>query len=368
MATKKKVLFITGTRADYGLLKPVVRHMLASPKLEPSFLVTGIHTLKKFGLTLNEIKKDKMPIADVVQVLEKDSMLQSLNKEIVGIGKYCASSRPDYIFVLGDRDEAFAGAVAGLHLNIPIIHFSGGDVSGPSVDHYLRNAITVFSKFHFVQTEQARKNVIRLGAKPKLTFVAGSLGLNGLQPLKMATREVIAKKLDLDKNKRWFLVSMHPTPFDPVSTKGQIDPLIDLLKTLDGEKVIIYPNSDTGATYFIKKINSISRKSNIHIYPNLIMADYLCLMKNCDVFIGNSSSGLTEAGFLKTPFINIGNRQSGREAGANVIPSGYDQASIRKAINTVFSKKFKDKLKKTKPIYTGGNVAERVVKTIESIT
>ena len=363
---RKNILFITGTRADYGLLKPVIKQMFQSPKMKPKVLATGIHALKKFGLTLGEIKKDKMPIVAIVKISEKDSMIQSLSKEISGIADYCASDKIDYIVVLGDRDEAFAGAVVGLHLNIPVIHFSGGDVSGPSVDHYLRNAITVFSKFHFVQTIQSRKNAIKLGTDPKFTFVAGSLGLNGLQPNQMPDKEAVAKKMLLDKNKKWFLVSMHPTLFDNIPTRGQIDPLIDFLKTLDGEKIIIYPNSDTGAAYFIKKINSISKKPDVHIYPNLAMGDYLCLMKNCDIFIGNSSSGLTEAGFMKTPFVNIGNRQKGREAGANVIFCDYDQASIKKGINLALSDKFRTKLQKTKSIYTGGEVAKRVVSILES--
>src|SRR3989338_11038640 len=198
---KKKILIITGTRAEYGLLKPVINRMLRSNKLTAQLLVTGIHTLKIFGNTIEEIKKD-FAVSAVVKISENDSMSQSLSKEISGIEKYCASNRPDYIFVLGDRDEAFAGAITGLHLNIPVIHFSGGDVSGPSVDHYLRNAITVFSKFHFVLTIQSRKNTIKIGTDPKFTFVAGSLGLNGLQPNQMPDKEAVAKKMLLDKNKK----------------------------------------------------------------------------------------------------------------------------------------------------------------------
>jgi len=363
---KKKILIITGTRAEYGLLKPVINRMLRSNKLTAQLLVTGIHTLKIFGNTIEEIKKD-FAVSAVVKISENDSMSQSLSKEISGIEKYCASNRPDYIFVLGDRDEAFAGAITGLHLNIPVIHFSGGDVSGPSVDHYLRNAITIFSNFHFTQTKQSRENVIRLGADPRFSLVAGSLGLDGLQLSQIPARDGVAKELGLDIKKNWFLVAMHPTPLEEISTKKQIDPLIKILKNLDGERIIIYPNSDTGSDYFIKRIDSLAGQKNVHIFPNLSREMYLQLLKNCDVFIGNSSSGLTEAGFLKTPFVNIGNRQKGREAGANVIFSDYSEPSIRKALKSVLAKNFLLKLKKTKPHYIGGDVAKRVVSTLERL-
>jgi UDP-hydrolysing UDP-N-acetyl-D-glucosamine 2-epimerase len=176
----------------------------------------------------------------------------------------------------------------------------------------------------------------------------------------------VAKKLGLDRKKHWFLVAMHPTPFESVSTKGQIDPLVDLLKTLNGEKIIIYPNSDTGGLYFIKKIDTLKNQKNVHIFANLPMQTYLQLMKNCDVFLGNSSSGLTEAGFLKTPFVNVGNRQKGRESGPNVIFSDYTKAGIQKALKVALSDTFRKKLKKSTPSYTGGNVAHRVVSILES--
>lgn len=363
---KKKILCVSGTRADYGLLKPVISFMRRSKKIEPKVLATGMHTLKKFGNTVSLIKNDGLPLEAVVKISEKDHMLEALNKEISGIFAYCRKEDVGAILVLGDRDEAFAAAVVGIHLDIPVIHISGGDVSGPTVDHYLRNAITVFSKLHLVQTLESKKNVLKLGASPVNVFVVGSLGLENLQKVKLLSRLELGEMFGLDTKRKWFLFSLHPTPFEDRPIPDQINPALAALKSLAGEKIIIYPNSDTGGSFFIKKIEAMPKKKDFHIVPNLKQIVYFSLLKQCDVLIGNTSSGLTEAGFLKTPFVNIGNRQRGRERGANVISATYNASDIARAIKIALSKKFVKKMKKSRPVYKGGRVASNMVKLIEN--
>lgn len=360
--SKKKVLIVTGTRAEYGLLKPLILAMKKSTKLKPEVLATGMHTLKKFGNTLSLIKKDKMPIRCAVTISNNDDMLAALSKEIVGIKKYCQKNKPDSILVLGDRDEAFAAAIVGIHFDIPVIHISGGDLSGPAVDQYLRNAITVFSKLHLIQTNQSRKNVIKLGALPKNSFVVGSLGLDGLKKSQLFNRKKLSKMFKLDTMKRWFLFLLNPTPLEDTSIPNQINPALNALKKLIGEKIIIYPNSDTGSDYFIKKIKKISKEENFYAAPNLERNAYLGFLNECAVLIGNTTSGLIEAEFLKKPFINIGNRQKNREHGANVITVPYNAQAIIGAVQLALSKK----LKKNKSIYQGGDVSNRIIRHIEN--
>lgn len=364
--SKKRILIITGTRAEYGLLKPLILAMRKSKKIKPQILVTGMHTLKSFGNTLSIIKKDRMPIIEVVKISESDNMLQALIKEISGIQAYYNRKKVDAILVLGDRDETFAAAVVGIHLNIPIIHISGGDISGPSVDNYLRNAITIFSKLHLTQTERSRKNIIKLGADPKNSFVVGSLGLENLKKLQLLSRKKLGKLFKLNIKEKWFLFLLHPTPFENVSIPNQINPALNALKKLKGEKIIIYPNSDTGSDYFIKRIKEIAKGKNFHIMPNLKEIIYLSILNQCDILIGNTSSGLTEAGFLKRPFINIGNRQKNRECGINVITVLYNTQAILKAARLALSESFQKKIKKTKSIYQGDDVSSCVLKHIEN--
>lgn len=363
---KHNILVITGTRAEYGLLKPLILAMKNSKKLRPKLLVTGMHTLKKFGNTLSIIRKDNMPIVEVVKISEKDDMLQALSKEILGIQSFCNKNTIQALLVLGDRDEAFAAAIVGIHLGIPVIHISGGDDSGPTVDYYLRNSITTFSKLHLAQTKKSRKNVIKLGAFPKNSFAVGSLGLDGLDHLHLLNRKKIATMFKIDSKNKWFLFLLNPTPFEKISIANQINPALNSLKKLKGEKIIIYPNSDTGSSYFIKKIKKISRHKNFYAVPNLSRDIYLSLLNECDALLGNTSSGLIEAAFFKKPFINIGNRQQNRESDVNVIYVPYNAQMIVDATQFALSEKFQKKIKNCKSIYQGGDVSGRMLKYIEN--
>ena len=202
MNKKKKILIITGSRAEYGLLKPIVVGLMKSKKIKPHLLVTGMHTLKKFGSSINEIIKDKIPIKTVVKISEKDDMLISLTKEMLGIRKCCYSLKPDLILVLGDRDEAFAGAIAGGHLRIPVAHIHGGDVTGFVVDEYIRHSITKFSHLHFVASKKSYNRIIGLGEEGWRVFVCGAPGIDSIRRGHYVSKNSISKKFGFDKNKK----------------------------------------------------------------------------------------------------------------------------------------------------------------------
>lgn len=369
MTAKQKRLphlaIVTGTRAEYGLLKPLIQELLQRTTLRISVVVTGMHTLKEFGHTIDDIRRDHVPIASVIPLSASDDMISALSKEIIGLKNFFKKRVPDAILATGDRDEAFAAASVAVHRNIPVIHISGGDVSGKTVDHVLRNAITVFSSLHLTQTDQSRRNVIRLGADSRHAFVVGSLGLDGLTRAQLLSRHEVALRLGLDVKKSWHLVLHHPTPFDTVPLAKQITPVLQAIRALPQERLVIYPNSDSGGALFIRKIRALRRTLPFHLFANLDRPLFTSLLAHSIVFIGNSSCGLMEAGFLRVPFVNIGNRQGNRERGPNVIAATYSSASILRGVRQAHLSAFQRRLQRLPPAYHGGPVVARARNHIE---
>lgn len=362
----KHILIITGTRAEYGLLKPIIYAMAKSKKLRFKLLVTGAHTLKKFGATLKEIEKDKFPVAAIVKISEKDDMLQSLCKEILGIRAYCIKNKPDLVLVNGDRDEAFAGAVVAGHLKIPIAHTSGGDITGPfGVDEAIRHSITKFSHLHFATNKKSYKRILRLGEEKRRVFNVGAPALDNLSKIKFLTKAELAKQFDLDAKKKWFLIVHHSTPLDNTSFVDQIRPLLKTMSVHNAEKIIIYPNSDMGSKVFVQEIEKCKHNENFHIFKNLPRTQYLNFLKNINLLLGNSSSGIAESTFFHLPTINIGSRQGARDRSINVINSGYASIDIEKSIKKASAKTFLEKCQKAKSVYGSGNSAKKIVKVLE---
>ena len=366
MNKKRKILVITGTRAEYGILKPVIEAIRSSKKLEVRLLVTGMHTLKKYGYTINEIKKDKIPINCVVKINETDDMLAALSKEIVGIKKYCEKNRPDLILVLGDRDEPLAAAIVAGHLGIPIAHIHGGDFTAGIVDGAIRDSITKFSHLHFTACKKSYQRVLSSGEHKQNVFLVGSPSIDGLKKEKYLNKKQLAKDLKLNLSKKWLLFLMHPAPFEKTSIKNQIsNPLKAISAIKDFEKLIVYPNADTGTNIFIKEINKYRKRKDFHIFKNFSRSKYVSLIKNIDFLIGNSSSGVIEASCFKTPVINIGTRQKNREKGKNVIDTGYFIDEILKAIKKAHSRNFKAKASRSRSPYGDGSAAKKIVKILE---
>jgi len=362
---KKNILVVTGTRAEYGLLRPIMREIQKSKKLTLEVLVTGMHTLTKHGETMQEIRHDRMPIVSVVPVGLDDTMTDALSKEIAGIGEYCAKNRPDLIVVLGDRDESFAGAIVGGHLGIPVAHIHGGDKTGLVVDEYIRHATTKFAHLHFAATKASARRIKLLGEELWRVFVVGGPGLDELRSLKTLSKKDISMKYKLSAEKSWHVVLMHPVALDKTSLKNQIAPLLKEVSVLKGEKIILYPNADTGSHIFIAEIEKYRDMPGVHIFQHIPRVDLIALLKNATLLIGNSSMGIIDASYLRIPTVNVGSRQAFRERGANVIDAGYDTASIVKAIRRVSSASFKKKLVHATSPYGDGKTAPRIARIIE---
>ena len=361
---KKTVLVITGTRADYGLLRPVMYEILKSKTLALKVLATGMHTLDS-GLTLKDIRRDKMPIGTIVPISANDSMLEALAKEIKGIEKYCKKARPDLILVLGDRDEHFAAAVVGGHLGTPVAHIHGGDKTGYVVDEYIRHAITKFSHLHFPASQKSAARVRLFGEEPWRITMTGGPGLDELRALKTLSSAALAKRYGLSPSKPWYVVLHHPASLDAVQYKMQAAGVFSAVAKLPGEKIVLSPNADTGSHEFRAEIARYKSKPGFHIFQHIPRADLIGILKHTELLVGNSSMGIIDASFLRLPTVNVGTRQMGREQGGNVVDCGYDINSIDCAIKKALSPAFRKKVAHSKSPYGDGHVALRIVRIIE---
>ena len=329
---KKSVLVVTGTRAEYGHLRSIMDAVLAHPRLSLRLLVTGSHTLRAYGYTKREIEHDGYKINCTVTISPKSDMLSALAQEIEGIKRYCLKRRPDCIVVLGDRDEAFAAAVVAAHLNIPLAHIHGGDVSGPGVDEALRHSITKMAHLHFPGTHKSALCIRAMGEEQWRIIEAGSVALDILKYTPMIPRAALAKRLKLDPKRGWLTVLQHPAAFDSVPLSRQISATLDALKKFPGhEKIFLYPNTDTGSRIFVRALKSL-KGPHSHLFQSLPRPVYMSALKESEALVGNSSSGIIELSALGTPAVDIGNRQAGRERAKRVISVPYDARRIAAAI------------------------------------
>lgn len=363
---KKNVLIISGTRAEFGLLQTTIVALKISNKIAPLLLITGMHTLKRFGYTLEEIKSGGYKIDRVVEISQDGDMISWFVSETLGIGDYLRSNKVDCILLLGDRDEMLAGAIVGTHLGIPIGHIHGGDMSGEAVvDSKNRNAITQFATFHFAATEKSAARISKMRQSDENVFVVGAPGIDLLLKIPEMKRETIAKKFALNLNKKWLLVVDHPAPLAKLSPGGQIGPLIDALLEIDAEIIWIYPNSDTGSDIFIKEIEGFAKRKAIKLFKNLPREDFVGFLSVVDALVGNSSLGIIESTYFHLPVINIGDRQKGRERSTNIIDCGYNKGEIIEAIKRATSEGFKKVCKDAKQIYGDGNSGAKIVRILE---
>lgn len=362
--SKKTVLVITGTRAEYGLLRPVMRAITKSKKLSLCVLITGAHTLKKYGNTKEQTLSD-FPNAFVVSISKNDSMTAALAKEIDGIGKYCAKMLPDIILVNGDRDESFAGAIVGGHLGIPVAHIHGGDKTGWIVDEYIRHATTKFSHLHFAATKKSARRIKLLGEETWRIHTVGGPGLDEMRAFHFASKKVIAKKYGLDHAQPWYIVLHHPVSLDGVSLRHQIAGVLRVATALKGEKIISLPNADTGSAEFLREIEKYRGKKGVHIFKSMPRKDFLNLFKYTTLLIGNSSMGIIDSSFFRIPTVNVGTRQLGREHGMNVVHACYDETSIRRAIKKATNPSFLQRVARMKSPYGDGHAAEKILWAIE---
>jgi len=374
MRDKRKICVVTGTRAEYGILKALLKKIKESNKLKLQIIATGMHLLPEFGLTVKEIEKDGFKVNAKVPTMaggdDKASMAISIGAGIVGLTKAIEKPSPDIVVVFGDRFEMLAAAVAAAYSGRVVAHLSGGDSPRAGYDEYSRHAITKISHLHFPTTRTSAERIIKMGEDPKYVFTVGSTAIDTILNVKKPPKEFLCKKYNLDVDEPILLVVQHPVSTDPETAENQITITLAAVIELGYQVILIYPNADPGGRRIIKVIKKFKQKypEKIHAYESLPFEDYLGIMKIADVMVGNSSSGIIEAPSFHLPVINIGLRQEGRDRSQNVIDVGHDKGQIKRAINkALHDKKFREKVGRCKNPYGDGKASERIVRILRKI-
>jgi len=365
---KKKILVTTGTRAEYGILRPLLKQLQNNSKIELVLVVTGTHLSEKYGYTINEIKKDGFKINAKVKmipkILDKKNLTKEIGNGIIQFGNIFTKFKPDINIVFGDRDEMFASAIAASHLNIINAHIAGGDKSG-GIDEYNRHAITKLSNIHFTNTKTSEKRIIKMGENPKFVFNTGSLAMDNIKE-NISTKIEIEKKLKMELTGDEIILIQHPVTTQLNLVEKQIQNMLDSIIKLEKTTIMISPNSDAKSNIIQDKLRKYSKKYDfLNFYVNLPRQDFLGLLKYCGVLVGNSSSGIAEASYFSIPVVNVGIRQLGRERGKKVIEvKDFNKKEIVKAIRNASKKKNEHKLIKN-TAYGDGNASKRIVKVLE---
>lgn len=364
---RRRIVYVSGTRADYGLMKNVLKSIHEHPKLELKILVLGMHLMEEFGCTVEEIKKDGFAYEIVDSVYEQDSkesMAKFVGDATSKISVKLSKIKPDIVFVQGDRSEMLAAATAATYLGIPIVHTHGGDVSA-HVDESSRHAITKLAHIHFPATKYSAERIKRMGEQEWRIHISGAPSLDNILKLKINKLETY-KKYNLDRDRKLILVVQHPVYTEVVQAPEQIRNTLRAVSKFDAQVIIIYPNADAGGRAMIKVIEEYA--NDFKIYKTLPYEDFIGLMSVADVMIGNSSAGVIETASLKLPVVNIGTRQKNRERSVNVIDSSYNESSITAAIKKAMSKEFTEYCNKfCKNIYGEGKAGEKIADVLSNI-
>ena len=308
---KKRLLFISGTRADYGKLKSLIKILNDDSMFEVFIFATGMHMLSDYGFTYKEIEKDGFPyIYPFINQNHNTSMDIALSNTITGISYYIGETNPDAIIVHGDRLEALAGAIVGAFNNVRVLHIEGGEISG-TIDESIRHAITKFSHFHFVANEEAKKRIIQLGEPKENVFVFGSPDIDIMYSKELPTLEEVKKRYGIPFDK-YNILMYHPVTTELNKIKEHASFLVDEILKINEDFVVIYPNNDEGNEFILEEYERIKDNNRFKIFPSMRFEYFLSLLKFSECMIGNSSSGIRETGIYGIPTVDIGTRQNGR--------------------------------------------------------
>lgn len=367
----RKIAVVTGTRAEYGYLKPLMNAIKKDGELKLIPVVTGMHLLADFGNTYKIVEKDFPESVKVRMNLGGDSlkdMANYLSSGVKNFAEFFSDSSPDIVVVLGDRSESFAVSLAAMYLNISIAHINGGDVSGGTIDESIRHAITKIAHIHLVHTKENAERIVKMGEDKKRIFVTGALTLDTILNKDLKSKDEVFKKYNLNPDEATLLVVQHPITTLKDKGYSQMSELLLALDSIKEQTVMLYPNCDSGGKNLIKLIKKYEKKSYLKVFKSLPHEDYLSIMKSASLMIGNSSSGIIEAPSFKIPVINIGGRQKGRTRSENIIDVEPNKDKILDAINYVTNNKnFTKKVKLCKNKFGDGKASQKIVTILKDI-
>lgn len=367
---KRKICVVTGSRADYGLLRLVMKGIKAEPSLTLQIIATGMHLSPTFGLTNKEIESDGFEVDRKVACLSSSDspvdIAEATAKALSGCAKAFDELKPDLVLVLGDRFEIFAACSAAFLARIPIAHVHGGEVTVGAYDEAFRHSITKMSVIHFVATEEYMKRVIQLGENPSTVQLVGGLGVDAIKDLKLLNKDEIEQTLGIKFADKSLLITFHPATLETQSPGEQIRELLaSLSNRSDTTLIFTMPNADTGGFEIMEQIKDfVDKNDNAYVYKSLGQLNYLSCMAIVDGVVGNSSSGILEAPTLKVGTVNIGNRQLGRIQSHSVIDALANKESIDKALIKLFSPEFKSTLNDYRSPFGEGGASRKILRVL----
>ena len=369
----RKICVVTGTRAEYGLLRRVIKAIHKAPDLKLQIIATGMHLSPEFGLTYREIEKDGFRIDHKIEMLLSSDTPVGLTKSmgigLIGFGQALQNLQPDLMLVLGDRFEIFSAVAAALIARIPVAHLHGGEATEGAFDESIRHSITKMSHLHFVAAEEYRKRVIQLGEQPDRVFLVGGLGVDNINKMNLLSRQELENSLGFILGRKNLLVTFHPVTLENSTSAKQMREVFAALETLEDTHLIFtMPNADTNGHVLIDMIEQfVADHPNAQSYTSLGQLRYLSCLRHVDGVVGNSSSGLAEVSSFGKGTINIGDRQRGRLKAESVIDCDPEQRAITLAMQKLYSKEFQEILKTVKNPYGNGGASERVVDTLTAV-
>lgn len=367
---KRTICVITGTRAEYGLLRWLIRGIADDPTLQLQIIATGMHLSPEFGSTFREIENDGFTIDRKVEMLTSSDtqvgVAKSMGLGLIGFADALADLQPDLIVVLGDRFEIFAAVASALVTRIPIAHLHGGERTEGAFDEALRHSITKMSHLHFVAAEEYRNRVIQLGEQPAAVHTVGGLGIDAIKKVTLLDRPALEASLDFQLGSKSLLVTFHPVTLEASTAEEQMQALLDALAELtDTQLIFTLPNADTGGRALIEMVHGfVATHPQARAYPSLGQLRYLSAVALVDGVVGNSSSGLAEVPSFQKGTINIGDRQRGRLMADSVINCAPDRASIVAALTQLYSPTFQASLGAVANPYGDGGASAKILAVI----
>lgn len=366
----KKIAYISGTRADFGLMTSVLKAIEQSDKLQLKLYATGMHLMPEFGHTFDYVKKQFPDTKIIPATFTSDDRFGMARftgdylKEAVNI---LNQDKPDLILVLGDRVEMLCTAMLSVYLGIPSAQLQGGDKTA-TVDEIARHAVTKLVSLHFAATQDSANRIKKMGEEEWRIHIVGAPALDIILNEQLPSREELFQKLNIDPLKKVILVIQHPVSEEIRETGKQMAETLEAVESFGMPVVVIYPNADSGGREMIKVIEKYSNNPRFHIFKSLEYKDFLALEREAAVMVGNSSAGIIESASFYLPVVNIGDRQKGRSQSANVLNVGYNKSEIIEAIKkSLQDKQYIDMLKKVKNVWGDGKTSVKVVSILEGL-
>lgn len=370
----KKIAIITSTRAEYGLLCPLIQRMMQEPEIDMHLLVSGTHLLEKYGNTIEYIRKDGIPIAYEVPIFEEDfvsdevHVADAIAKATTQCAKIFAEEKYDAMIALGDRYELLGFCTAAVVSRLPIIHIHGGEITEGAIDDKIRHAVTKLASLHFPSVDEYANRIIQMGEAKESVHAVGALGIDNILHLNLLDKESLLNELEIVTDRKIAAVTFHPvTSEEPEKAQNEIRKVLDALLETKVFSVITMPNSDVGGDIIYEEIKKYVRSNpgQMVMKKSLGQLKYLSLLKNADIMVGNSSSGILESASFCLPTIDIGIRQKGRMAPKNVLHCNCSRVEIVQAIQKGLSEEMRKALIGYVSPYGDGHAAERMVEIIK---